>query len=126
VSTSEPAFRGGTLELLARTPEVDIETRSAHGTHHRTTIWVVVADGTPYIRAYRGPSARWYREVTTAPECALLVDGRRVELRVVPAVDAASVEACSRGFQAKYPGDPATPAMIAASNLPTTLRLEPR
>jgi hypothetical protein len=117
---------GDVLDLLARTAEVDIETHAADGTRHSTVIWVVVVEGVGYIRSYRGPTARWYREVVAAPDATLVADGRRIEVRALPATDDASVTACSRGLEAKYAGDPATPAMVSLANLPTTLRLEPR
>jgi hypothetical protein len=117
---------GDVLDLLARTAEVDIETRAADGTIHRTIIWVVVTDGIAYIRSHRGAGARWYREVLAAPDGAIIADRRRIEVRAVPATDDASIEACSRGFETKYPADPATPEMTALGVLSTTLRLEPR
>lgn len=120
------AFSSDVLESMRRTVEVDIETHAPDGTVHSTIIWVVVVDGVPFIRSYRGPDARWYREVTAEPDCIVIVDGRRIAVRAVRAIDDASVEACSRGLRSKYADDPATPAMVAPSNLPTTLRLEPR
>jgi hypothetical protein len=119
-------FPGDILDLLARTGEVDIETHAADGTVHRTIIWVVVTDGIAHIRSYRGATARWYREITADPLGAILAADRRIEVRAVPATDDASVDACSRGFWAKYPGDPATRSMVAPAVLDTTLRLEPR
>jgi hypothetical protein len=119
-------FPDDVLDLWDRTGEVDIETHAADGTVHRTIIWVVVVDGIPFIRSYRGGTARWFREITAHPDGALVAGDRRIEVRAVPATDDASVEACSRGFWAKYPEDPATPAMVALSVLDTTLRLEPR
>lgn len=123
---TEPVFPADVLDLLARTQEVDVETRAADGTVHRTIIWVVVTDGVPWIRSYRGASARWYREVVADPDVAIVADGRRIPVRAVPATDEASVAACSRGLEAKYAGDPATPAMVAPAVHDTTLRLEPR
>jgi hypothetical protein len=119
-------FPDDVLDLWDRTGEVDIETHAADGTVHRTIIWVVVVDGIPYIRSYRGATARWYREITADPDGTIVADDRRIEVRAVPATDDASVEACSRGFWVKYPEDPATPAMVALAVLDTTLRLEPR
>jgi hypothetical protein len=126
VSAGVPTFPPDVLDLMDRTTEVDIETRAADGTIHRTIIWVVVTDGIAFIRSYRGATARWYREITADPMGALIVGDRRTEVRAVPAIDDASVDACSRGFWAKYPQDPATPAMVALKVLDTTLRLEPR
>lgn len=119
-------FSDDVLDLWDRTGEVDIETRATDGTVHRTIIWVVVVDGIPYIRSYRGATARWYREIIANPDGAMIAGDRRIDVRAVPATDDASVEACSRGFWAKYPEDPATPAMVALAVLDTTLRLEPR
>lgn len=119
-------FPADVLELLDRTGEVDIETRAADGTLHSTIIWVVVTEAVTYVRSYRGATARWYREVVADPDAVLVADGRRIEVRAVPATDAASVAACSRGLEAKYAGDPATAAMVAPAVHDTTLRLDPR
>ncbi len=124
--TDVSTFPADVLDLLARTGEVDIETRAPDGALHSTIIWVVVVEGVVYIRSYRGSSARWYREITAQPDGAMVADGRRIEVRAVAATDDVSVQACSTGLQAKYAGDPATPAMVAPAVLSTTLRLEPR
>lgn len=120
------AFPPDVLDLFERTREVDIETRDADGARHSTIIWVVVTDGVPYVRSWRGARARWYREAIAAPDVAIVADGRRIGVRVVPATDPTSVEACSRGLASKYAGDPATPSMVTPAILDTTLRLEPR
>jgi hypothetical protein len=105
---------------------VDIETRAADGTVHRTIIWVVVVDGVAYIRSHRGSTARWYREIVAHPDAAIIADGRRIELRAMAATDPASVDACTRGLETKYAGDPSTVTMVAPAISDTTLRLEPR
>ncbi|MFN8519265.1 MAG: DUF2255 family protein [Chloroflexota bacterium] len=121
-----PTLPADALDLLARTAEVDIETRAADGTPHSTIIWVVVVDGVAYLRSYRGATARWYREVVADPDATIVAAGRRIGVRAVAAADDAAVAACSRGLEAKYAGDPATSAMVAPAVLGTTLRLEPR
>lgn len=126
MTTPPPTLPADTLDLLDRTAEVDIETRVADGTPHSTIIWVVVVDGVAYVRSYRGATARWYREVVSDPDATIVAAGRRIEVRAVTATDDGSVDACSRGLEAKYAGDPATPAMVAPTVLGTTLRLEPR
>ena len=95
---------GDVLGLLRETQELDIETRAAPDVPpHRTTIWVVVdPEGRAFIRSYRGPGARWYREATAAPSIALLVDGQRIELALESATDDDRVEACSQALRAKY------------------------
>jgi hypothetical protein len=121
---SEPAFDPGTLARLRDEPEVQIETRAADGTVHRTIIWVVVdASGRVLIRSYRGAGARWYREATAAGTAVLLVDESTVPVRIEPATDPERLAACSRELEAKYPDDPATPAMLRPEILDTTLEL---
>ena len=112
-------------DAIAAAREVKIETRSASGDVHRTIIWTAEHDGELYIRSYLGPRGRWYREALADPDVAILVDGRRVEARAVPATDEASVEACSAGLAAKYPRSQSLRAMLVEDVLPTTLRLEP-
>jgi hypothetical protein len=118
-------FPDDVLELLRDEAEVDIETWSEPRGSRRTTIWVVVADGAPYIRSVRGEDGRWYRDLRLEPHCAIYVNGRRIEARAIPADDRASVEACSRELARKYAGDPGVSVMLVPHVLPTTMRLEP-
>ena len=118
-------FGESDLAALAAAEEVEIETRAATGTVHRTIIWLVERDGEVYIRSVNGAGARWYREATAEPSVAIHVDGRRLPAHVVPATDPASIEACSDGLRAKYRSDYSLRAMLADSVLETTLRVVP-
>jgi hypothetical protein len=113
------------LDLMDRTHEVEIETSRPGGPIHRTIIWVVVDDGEVFIRSYRGPDARWYREALAQPSVALHVDGRRIAARAIPSTDPRSIERASTALVRKYPGDPATRRMNRPEVLDLTLRLEP-
>lgn len=114
-------------QRLAEEPEIRIRTRAADGTVHRTIIWPVVDDaGRILIRSYRGASARWFREATSGRLVELeLPDQTIAPVDVERAPDTDRVTACSRGFEVKYAGDPATPAMVADAVLDTTLELRP-
>ncbi len=118
-------FAESDLAAMAAAKEVDIETRSPAGEAHRTIIWIVEREGTVYVRSYRGPRGRWFREAVADPEVAIHVDGRRVPARAVTATDPASVEACSEGLRAKYPRSQSLRAMLIDDVLPTTLKLVP-
>jgi hypothetical protein len=118
------SFPKSTLELLDRSQEVDIETRSAKGTVHAVPIWVVVDGGDVFIRTYRGKTSRWYRELLAGPG-ALLVSGRRIPVRATEAADSDSVKRTSDGYRKKYRRGGSLDAMLRRSVLPTTLRLEP-
>ena len=119
------SFGNEDLKRLAAADEVEIETQAPDGPVHRTIIWVVVEGDETFIRSYRGPTARWYREALANPAVAIRVDGRRLTATAIPATDPDSIERVSAGFWAKYPNDPATKAMVGADVLDTTLRLEP-
>ncbi len=118
-------FSKADLELLDRADEIDIETSRRAGDTQRTTIWVVVDGGIPYIRSVRGPDGAWYRQVTTNPEAMIHVDGRKLKAKAVPAIDAESVERVSAALRRKYGNTQSTRSMLRPNTLATTLRLEP-
>lgn len=118
-------FSTDELDLLDRTEEVEIETTSEDGAVHRTIIWAVVDDGEVFIRSYRGPQARWYREALAHPAVAIVVDGRRLPAQAVHVPDAPSIERTSAALLRKYANDPAAQAMVAPQLLDLTLRLDP-
>jgi hypothetical protein len=117
-------FSADELELLDRTEEVAIETTAPDGVAHRTIIWAVVVDGDVFVRSYRGPKARWYREALERPDVAVVVDERRLPAQAVRATDARSIERTSTAILAKYAGDPAAERMVRPEILDLTLRLE--
>jgi hypothetical protein len=118
-------FEESDLEQLAATREIEVETHSPAGEVHRAIVWPLVRDGIVYLRSYRGPEGRWYRETLADPDIALLIDGRRLPARAVPAADDASIEACSAALREKYRRSYSLLAMLAPDTLPTTLRIEP-
>ena len=118
-------FEESDLDLLATVKEIRVETRSAAGEVHKTIVWPLVRDGVVYLRSYKGPTGRWYREALADPEIALLFDRRRLPARAVPATDHASVEACSEALREKYRRSYSLEAMLDPDVLPTTLRIEP-
>jgi hypothetical protein len=118
-------FEEPLLNQLNSREEIDIETQSATGRTHRTTIWVVVVDNNVYIRSVRGRSGRWYREITANPQGAIYVDGRRLAVRAIPVTDPATIARVSNAYLQKYRHSPFVNSMVREEILPTTLRLEP-
>jgi hypothetical protein len=118
-------FEESDLDLLSTAKEIRVETRSKSGEVHKTIVWPLVRDRVVYLRSYRGPDGRWYREALADPDIALLFDRRRVPARAVPAMDEASVEACSEALREKYRRSYSLEAKLAPAVLPTTLRIEP-
>jgi hypothetical protein len=118
------SFTKATLALLDRANEVDIETRSPKGTTHSVPIWIVADGDDVFIRTYRGPTSRWYRELVAGPG-ALVVNGTRIPIRAIAAADSVSVKRASDGYRKKYRKGSSLDSMLVPSVLPTTLRLEP-
>jgi hypothetical protein len=118
------SFPKATVALLDRSKEVDVETRSTKGNKHAVPIWIVVDGDDVFIRAVRGPTSRWYREIVAGPG-ALVINGERIPVRAVAAADSASVKRASDGYRKKYRKGGSLDSMLVPSVLPTTLRLEP-
>jgi hypothetical protein len=116
------------LALLRDEEEVEVETTASDaGPPHRAIIWVVVddQDDRVLIRSYRGPGARWYREIIARPEGTIHVGDRAIPIRAVPAGDPERVGACTEGLRKKYAGQFSMPVMLR-QYLETTLELLPR
>ena len=112
------------LQKIDRAKTVRIETSKPDGPAHSTIIWAVVVDGDVFVRSWRGPGARWYRETLANPDVAIQVHKDRMPGRAVPATDADSVARASAGLERKYAGDPAVESMVRDEILGTTLRIE--
>jgi hypothetical protein len=114
----------GALESVE---EIQIETSRGDGAPvHRTIVWPVVDQGVVYVRSYRGPDGRWYREALENPDVVIHVAGEAVPARAVHAPDQESIEHATAGFQRKYAASADVEAMVRADVLETTIRLEPR
>lgn len=120
-------FEPSDLELLRVEDEIEIETSAGRGGPiHRTIIWVVVDDqDRVLIRSYRGPGARWFREITARPDGRVHVRGRALAIRADPAADPDRIDACSEVLRRKYAGHSGTASMLR-NYLETTLELLPR
>jgi hypothetical protein len=118
------SFPKATLAQLDRSNEVDIQTRSPKGTTHSVPIWIVVDGDDVLVRAVRGPTSRWYRELVAGPG-ALVLKGQRIPVRAIAAADDDSVKRASDGYRKKYRKGGSLDSMLVRSVLPTTLRLEP-
>jgi hypothetical protein len=119
------SFADDDLARLEAAEEIEIETQAPDTAARRTVIWVVVDDGEVFVRTYKGPKSRWYRDAQANPAVAIHVDGKRLAATAIPATDPDSIERTSAGFLRKYATDPAAKAMVGPDLLETTLRLEP-
>lgn len=120
-------FDRSVLELIDGERTVRIFTRAGPGREvHRTIIWVVVDDeGRVLVRSVRGRRGRWYRELVANPTGVLEAADQQIPFLAVPADDEERIEACSRGFRAKYRPGGSLDSMLQPDILDTTLELRP-
>ncbi len=115
------SFSADTLELLRVEEEIDIEPRSAM----RTTIWVVVVEGSVYVRSVKAEAGKWWQAIRAEPRAKLHVAGQTLAVRAAPVQDAGLNAAVSAEYLRKYAASPWAPPIVRAEVLGTTLRLEP-
>ena len=120
------SFSEEDLASLERAEEVEIETQAPGEAARRAVIWVVVDDGEAFVRTFKGPNSRWYRDAMANPAVAIHVDGRRLPATAIPATDPDSIERISAALKAKYAHDPTSLAtMLEPEMIDANFRLEP-
>ena len=121
------SFTAEQLAAIDAARTVRVETRrTPESPTHRTTIWIVVEDGQVFVRSVRGERGRWYRDLLQVPDGTLHVARQAIPVRAEPAADPAAIEACSRGLERSYAGDPSLASMLRPNVLASTLRLRPQ
>jgi deazaflavin-dependent oxidoreductase (nitroreductase family) len=119
-------FADDIVERLTEKPEVDIETTGRRsGLTRRTTTWVVVDDGVPYVRSEYGDAGHWYRNALAEPHLRLIVDGRRLEATATLITDPAQLRRVSDQLRTKYRRSSAVGVMVDPKVEPMTLALSP-
>ena len=118
------SFSEEDLASLEGAEEVEIETQAPGNPARRTVVWVVVDEAEVFIRTFKGPDSRWYRDAMANPAVAIHVADQRLPATAIPATDPDSIERVTNGFVAKYRPGASTTAM-ATQYFDTTLRLEP-
>jgi hypothetical protein len=114
-----------TLDLFEHTIEVDIRTRRRDGSESSLPIWIVVVDGSAYVRSYRGERGAWYRRCLADGRAEIAADDTIVPVGLEPASDEALNERVSDAFRAKYAelSPRPTATMVDRERSRTTLRL---
>ena len=89
-------------------------------------IWIVRSGDALYVRSYRGPAGRWYREALEVGGARLGGDGRALDVRVEPVAEARRDE-IDHAYRRKYGhhGPAYMDAMTSDEVVATTLRLVP-
>ncbi len=117
-------FSSDILSDLSKVREVKIRTEKHPDS--AVVIWIVVEGNEVFVRSFRGPKGRWYRDLAAGGPASLEVGRRRLAVHAEPARDEASVARVSREFLSKYGSSSYAQAMVKPDVLRTTLRLVPR
>jgi hypothetical protein len=120
-------FDQDTLALLDEAIEIDILTPRRDGSISSRPIWIVVVDGVPYVRSYRGESGAWFRRARADGKATLQAGERTIDVVAeLIARDDDLDERISDAFRAKYgarsPGP--TEGMVTPEVTATTMRLD--
>ena len=120
-------FDHHTLVRLQDADEIEMRTERSDGVATSRPIWIVVVDGTPYVRSYLGERSAWFRQARARGRAEIGVDGEDVAVALASATGGDLDERISAAYQDKYgrrsPGP--TEAMVTPQVVATTLRLEP-
>lgn len=90
-----------------------------------TWIWSVAVDGDLYVRAYNGPSSRWYQAALRQKAGRITAAGLTREVSFEPVADAID-NRIDDAYRAKYRGSPYLKPMIGAGPRSATVRITPR
>jgi hypothetical protein len=121
--TQGPGFSADILDALRGREEVGILTSS--NPRRPVTIWIVVANGTVFVRSVQGPRGKWYLAAKADGRATLVLDKREVPVRVTPVTDGATLDSVSQAILGKYAASSYARVMVSGETVPTTLRLDP-
>ena len=112
------------LALLDKTKEVRIRTRGATRSF-TTIIWIVVSDGTVFVRSVDGEEGNWYQRALHDSMVEVIVDDQQIPFTAVHVEDRAEIDAVTAALRAKYRPGGSLDRMVRDDVLGTTLRLDP-
>jgi hypothetical protein len=117
----------GRIAKIAETDDLHISPFREDGTTYGTTTWIwsVVVDGALYVRAYNGPSSRWYKAAMQQKAGRITAAGLTKGVRFEP-VETATHEQIDEVYRAKYKGSPYLQPMIGDRARLATVQILPR
>src|SRR5919198_1560583 len=120
------AMPGGDLRHLAEVEEISIGFTRPDGSTGSTPVWVVQAGEEIFVRSIRGRGGGWYRRLRANPDGEVGDGAHAHPVRARPVEDAATVEAVTGAYAAKYGDSPYVGPLLTGEAADATLRLEPR
>jgi hypothetical protein len=113
------------VAVLDERAEIDVRTPRRDGSASSRPIWVVVVDGTAYVRSYLGERGAWYRRARRDGRATIAAGGLTLAVALEPVSDPELNRRISDAFRAKYGArsPESTEAMVSEDVIATTLRL---
>jgi hypothetical protein len=90
-----------------------------------TWIWSVVLDDGLYVRAYNGPSSRWYKAAMQQNAGRITAAGMTKDVTFEPAKESIN-DQIDQTYRTKYKSSPYLQPMISARARSATVKIEPR
>jgi hypothetical protein len=120
------AWSADQLDRVGTADELELCARRADGTLKQpVTIWVVRVGDELFVRSYRGPDSRWYRDVTARPPGHIASGGVESDVRFTKA-DARISDLIDSAYREKYARVPSyVGPMLTDQARATTLQLAP-
>ena len=122
---SQSAFDESTLGTLDERAEIEMQTPRRDGSMTSRPIWVVVVDGSAYVRSVLGERGAWYRRAARDGRATISTDRLTLPVTLEPVTDPELNRRISDAYRAKYEaGSPEpTAAMVSDEAVGTSLRL---
>lgn len=123
------AFAESDLALLRDVAEIRISPYAEDGfLFEGRLVWVVVVEGTPYVRSWKGAEAEWYARAARSRRARIAIEegdsGFSAEVSLHPARDAELAAAIDAEYVRKYP-PPYNREMTLPKAAATTFEVRP-
>jgi hypothetical protein len=113
------------LRHLGEAEEISIGFQRPDGSTGSTPVWVVSVGEDVYVRSMNGADGGWYRRLRERPHGQVRENGHVHAVHAEPVVDAATLDAVTRAYEAKYGTSPYLRPLLGPDAISATLRLDP-
>jgi hypothetical protein len=114
------------LKTIADTDDLHISPFRQDGVTYGTFTWIwsVVVDDALYVRAYNGPSSRWYKAAMNQKRGRITAAGMTKDVTFEP-VDDSINDRIDEAYRAKYKTSLYLQPMISKRSRSATVKIEP-
>ncbi len=114
------------LKKIAETDDLHIAPLREDGVTYGTPTWIwsVVVDGALYVRAYNGPSSRWYQAAMQQKRGRISAAGITKEVTFEPVAGSIN-DQIDEAYRARYRTSPYLQPMISQRTRSATVKIVP-